>query len=119
MTITATENRTGMVKKIDFAWELTTTDTTGGSSTYCYDGEVIRVVTSNTLTAGGAITLQDSDGYDVLLGVGALTTGTGYILGTTDGSNRIPGAAIANSALTFGITNMTTGGSGHCIVYVR
>ena len=112
MAVTITEQTYSSVKKIDFDW--TTTGSTGGTTVNSYDGAVLRVLSYATATSGGTLTIADEDGYDILMGRGVFTSGESY-LGTTDG--RSPISAIAESTLTY--TVASTGGTGHCIVYVR
>ena len=113
MTVTLTEQTWSSVKKIDFNW--TTASSTGGTTVYSYDGEVLRVLSYASGTTGGTLTIADEDGYDILRGQGAFTSGESY-LGTTDGC-RSPISAVAESTLAY--TVASTGGTGHCIVYVR
>lgn len=117
MAITVTEYRSGMVKKIDFAYTALTTGSTSGSTAYEYDGEIIRVVAVNTKLTNGTIRLLDEDSNDILMGAGTLTTGTAYFEPTTGGALQLGG--IFNSALTLEHTVYPTTGAGHVYVYVR
>ena len=113
MTVTITEQNYNSVKKIDFDWA--TTGTTGGTTLNAYNGEVLRLLSYASGTTGGTLTVADRDGYDILRGQGAFTSGESY-LGTTDGC-RSPISALAGSTLAF--TVASTGGTGHCITYIR
>jgi len=115
MAITITEQTYSGVKKIDFAWTALTTGTTSGTTLKSYDGEILNIFASNTLTAAGTIKLLDEDSYDILMGAGTLTTGLSY-LGTT---GRFHIGAVAESTLTLEHTVSTTGGTGHVIVCIR
>jgi len=112
MAVTVTEQTYSSVKKIKFTWA--TTGSTGGTTTYNYDGAVLRVLNYGLATTGGTIVISDEDGYDILMGKGTFTSGESF-LGTTD--VRSPISAIAESPLT--CTVSSTGGSGVCVVYVR
>ena len=118
MAVTVSEIDNTMIKKITFSWTAVTTGTTSGSSTGSYDGEIVRVVATNTLTANGTITLLDSDSNDLLKGAGTLTTGTTYLCPTTGGWIETLGA-ITNSPITFEHTVYPTTGTGSVYVYIR
>ena len=117
MAVVITEQTCSSVKKIDFGWA--TTGSTGGTTLNSYDGEILRVLSYASGTTGGTLTIADEDGYDILRGQGAFTSGESY-LGTTDGC-RSPISAVAGSTLAFTVTvaSTGTGGEGHCIVYIR
>ena len=117
MAVTITEQNYNSVKKIDFDWSCT--GTTGGTTVNSYNGEILRVLSYAAETTGGILTVADRDGYDILRGQGAFTSGESY-LGTTDGC-RSPISAVAGSTLAFTVTvaSTGTGGEGHCIVYIR
>lgn len=118
MAVTSTGEITNtMIKKIDFFWTALTTGTTSGSSTNYYDGEIVRVVATNTLMAAGTIRLLDDDSNDLLMGAGTLTTGTSYFTPTTGEAIGLGG--ITNSQITFEHTVYPTTGTGHCYVYIR
>ena len=109
MASTVAEYRLGMVKKIVFYSSIT--GTTGISTTYPYDGKIVRVVCM-TSGNGGTVTLKGDDNLDLLLGAGAYTSGAGQTLtyiATT-------GAYVANEILDF---EVSTTGAVNCYVYVR
>jgi hypothetical protein len=76
MSVTITEERVGTVKKIKFEIVSAADGSASGTTTYAYDGAVLRFV---TVPDGGAtqptdnfdIVLNDADGYDILAGQGA------------------------------------------------
>ena len=117
MAITVSEITHSSVKKIDYTWTATTTGTTSGASVSSYDGELLRVVASNTVMAAGTIRLLDSDSNDLLMGAGVLTTGITYFAPTTGGAAGL--GTVTNSPLTLEHTVSTTGGTGHVIVCIR
>ena len=117
MAISVNEYLSGMVKKVIFSYTALTTGTTSGSTSYYYDGEVIRVIASNTKVESGVIALKDDDGNDLLMGLGTLTTGVTYFEPTTGGALNLGG--ISNSKLTLEHTIYPTTGSGYVYVYIR
>jgi hypothetical protein len=114
--IASVEAKDYIVKKIVFDWS--TTGTTGGSTVNYYNGEILRIVATNTATTGGTVDITDDDGNSITLGARALTTGTAYILGTTD-SNSLPKSVVCNSKLTCTMASTGVAGTGSIYVYLR
>ena len=97
-TVTITEERLSNTHKITFAWTSGTAGEAGtasGTTTYTYNGAVLRVVTvpglaPNVPTDDYDLTLTDEDGVDVAVGQLAnrddtntemIATGMGYVVG--------------------------------------
>jgi len=97
-TVTITEERLSNTEKITFAWTSGTAGEAGtasGTTTYTYNGAVLRIVTvpglaPNVPTDDYDLTLTDEDGVDVAVGQLAnrddtntemIATGMGYVVG--------------------------------------
>lgn len=118
-TVTVTEERIDSVKKISFAWVSNGSGAADGSTTYYYNGEVLRFVfipsPSVTPTALYDVTMKDSDGVDIFDGEGSnLSASTSYqVQGLANFS------AVANTKLTLAVTNAGDSKQGTVIVYIR
>lgn len=110
MSITITESRTGMVKKVKCTFSLSALGTTNGATTYYYDGKIERVACYTT-GIGGTFTLKDDDGFDLMAGAGVYASTSYTFIPTT-------GAVVANSKLNFQVST-TAAGSAQCSVFIR
>lgn len=120
-TVTIAEERYGSVKKIGFTWTSGTdaeVGTASGTTTYSYNGEVIRLVTNpdgdDVPTAAYDMVVNDEDGNDVLMGAGAdrSATDTEQVLATSLG-------CVANDKLALSITNAGAAKRGIIYLYIR
>jgi hypothetical protein len=118
-TVTISEERLGSVKKITFAWTSTAGGAASKTTSYAYNGEIIRQVT--VPGAGGSaptdqydITVTDGDSTDVLMGQGAnrSNVNTEQVLASSLG-------CVANDTLTLNVSNAGNAKSGTLYVYIR
>jgi len=121
-TVTTTEYRTSSVKKIKFEWTSSSGGAADATTTYRYDGELLRTVFIPSATAapssGYGVTIKDSDGVDILEGNGSSRSGTvTEQLGVGDGKS--PYSAVSNTKLTLGITSAGNAKKGQVILYIR
>ena len=118
--ITLTEQVTGTVKKVTFAWTSDAAGIVSGiPTTAFFSGAIDRLV---TVPSGGGtaptalydIVINDDDGTDVLMGSGAnrSATATEQVLASSLGY-------MANSKLTLGITNAGASKQGTIYLYIR
>lgn len=116
-----TEQRHTSVKKITFDWTCSS-GFADETTTYAYDGQVLRINCMSCSTTGYAIYIKDPDGIDLLGGQGATMTSGGYDFGTSTGNTAasLPLSAVSG-LITLDVDAGTTDGSdtGQTIVYVR
>lgn len=118
--VTVTEKKhISPIKKITWAW----TSTSGGAADLItndlYDGKLIGLT---TIPAGGGsapsanydVTVNDSDGHDVLAGAGMNrhTSNTEHVTGTSL-------AGVCQSKLTLNVTNAGDTKQGTVILYIQ
>ncbi len=123
-TVSITEETYGSVKKVLFDW----TSVDGGgdagkarkTTTEVYNGVLERAVF--VPDSGGTqptnlydVTVEDEDGYDVLIGQGADLDNTGAV--SKAHSNGL--GAVANDKLTVSVTNAGNAKGGAVILYLR
>lgn len=116
-SVTITETRSGSVKKIKFAWTSHTDGVvTGVETTYRYSGELLRFVTDPTDGPDDNydITINDSDGFDTLVGAGANRD-----TANTEQVTRDSLGVVANSKLTFAATGCGSSKSGVAYLFIR
>lgn len=120
-TATVTETRHTSVKRIHWDW-ASTSDNEGATkqTTYAYDGLLERVAfipdpATTTPTTGYDVTITDSDGVDVLAGLGADLAVTGTVVKTH--ANGL--TAVAGSKLTLNVSNAGNSKGGIVILYLR
>ena len=116
--VVTTEETFGSVKKISFDWLSSAGGAADATTTYIYNGQLLRMVlfpdaAGTQPTDQYDVLLNDADGYDLLNGQGAncsnaatheLTVGLG---------------AVAGDALTLGVTNAGNATGGIVTVYLR
>jgi hypothetical protein len=123
-SVTKTEERIGVIKKITWAWTSHTDGkvavaTAGAQTGNAYNGEIVRLV---TVPAAGAdapdadydVMIYDEDGVDVLLAAGANrhTANTEQVAASSLG-------VVANDKLTLYIEGAGSGNKGTVHLYVR
>lgn len=117
MAVTITEITYGTVKKIKFAWTSAADGTASGATPNVYDGQALMLVTdpdgTDAPTDNYDITITDSDGVDVLAGVGADrdTAVTEYVVANL--------GAVAKSKLTINVANAGAAKKGIAYLYIR
>ncbi len=118
MSVTITEERSGTVRKVKFVVVSAADGSATGTTSYAYDGAVLRFV---AVPDGGAtqptnafdVVLNDADGYDILAGQGA------------DLSNAAPTTvvasmgAIASDKITLVAANMGDSKGATFYLYLR
>jgi len=120
MSCTITQTRSTSVKKIKMVVVSASNGTASGTTTYKYDGEVLRFVAVPAAAADQPtdqfdILLNDADGLDVLAGKGAnLSNAASTTKVDTDGLG-----AVANSAITLAATNMGDTKTVTLYLYIR
>lgn len=125
-TATVTEETSGTIKKIKWAWtagDAAAPAQDGGctkQTTYAYSG-VIVAVAQLPGTAGDQptnlydVTITDEDSVDVIGGLGIdLSNAANTWKETCDGLG-----AVANDKLTLNVSNAGTSNTGTTIVYIR
>lgn len=114
-TVTTTEERTGTIEEITFAWTSSAGGAADATTTYTYNGEVVRVL----VVPGGTtpsdlfdVVITDNNSVDVLYGQGAncSNASTTVIQG---------GGFVVNTKLTLAVTNAGNAKTGTIIVQVR
>jgi len=123
-TVTVTEERVGSVKKILFDWLSENGGANAGkaqkTTTYAYNGLLERVVFvpdsgATQPTDAYDVEVQDEDGYDVLVGLGAnLSNAAAVQKAHKDGLG-----AVANDKLTVVVTSAGDAKGGVVILYLR
>jgi hypothetical protein len=118
-TVTTTEIVTGVsLRKITFTWTSSAGGAADGITTAVLTGEILRVV---QIPDGGAtqptdlydVVVTDSDGADVLHGLGAN-------LSNATATNKDSGlGSVTNSKLTLAVTNAGNAKAGKTILYIR
>jgi len=118
-TVTITEERVGSVKAVRFAWTSSAGGAADGTTTYAYNGELLRVVTipgtgGDQPTNLYDVVLNDADGLDLLFGNGANRSNAAaeQIAASNLG-------AVANDKLTLGVTNAGNTKKGTVVAYIR
>jgi len=105
MAVDEFRQRTG-IYKVQWDWTSTSTGTVSEATTYSYNGQIIRAIFAPD--AGGTqptdaydVTVTDSDGYDVLHGLGANLSNAANVYKTNgDGLS-----CMTSSTLTLVIAN--------------
>jgi hypothetical protein len=116
-TVTITEQTWASVKKITFDWTCSS-GVASKTTTYKYDGQVLRVILGANVSTGGYTTvINDSDGYDILEGVGSTSSSGGSQLGAGEGNSPI--SCVAMSTLELSISGASTTSTGQTIIYIR
>lgn len=118
MSVTITEKRHTSVKKVKFVVVSAAGGTASGTTTYAYDGEVLRLVVvpasaGSQPTNAFDLVLNDADGYDILAGQGADLSNAAA---TTVVSSL---GAIAGDTITLSATNMGDTKGATVYVYIR
>jgi hypothetical protein len=123
-TVTITEQVHTSVKKVKFDWTSTTGGAAGDTTTNSYSGEIYRVIfdpsTGSQPSASYDVAVNDSDGYDVLNGLGTdCTNSAADVFGvSTGGVVKAPLSAVS-SKLTLAVTNAGDTKAGSVILYIR
>jgi len=119
-TVTKSELTAFSVKKIVFTWLSAADGTATSTTTNPFTGLIQRVV---QIPDGGAtqptnlydVVVNDSDGSDVLHGLGAdLSNAATTVKDYTDGVG-----AVVNSTLSLSVTNAGAAKGGKTIIYLR
>lgn len=118
-TVTISEERYGSVKAVRFAWTSSAGGAADGTTTYAYNGEVLRLVTIpdgvDVPTASYDVVMDDADAADILGGLGADRSDT-----ATEWRVFTEGlGAIANDKITLHVTNAGDTKKGVAVVYIR
>lgn len=123
-SVTLTEEKLGVIKKIAWAWTAhtdgkVTTSTTNAVTTKTYNGEIVRLVTvpDGVSAPSDNYTVQvfDGDSVDVLVGAATGnrdTANTEQVLASSLG-------VVANDTLNLYIEGAGSGGKGTVYLYVR
>ena len=120
-TVTVTEEAYGSIKKIHFAWVSDASGNVngaGGATVGAYNGAILRLVTvpngGGTAPTSYAVTVNDQDSTDVLMGAGTgrSATVTEQVLASSLG-------VVANDTLTIGITGAGNAKGGDIYLYIR
>lgn len=125
-TVIISEKKLSAMERINFEWISTSTGGAEDTTTNSYDGLVYRVIiapgSSDSIPSSGyAVAINDSDGYDILNGLGTdSSTGAAdhYGILTTGGVVSTPISAVS-SKLTLAVTGAGSSNSGEVIVYIR
>ena len=128
-TVTITENNSwGHVKQVSFAWVTGTSnqaDVAPATATAAtYNGKILAFITSPSTSAqpddNYDITLTNSDGWDVLSGGAANRdeATTEFIFNGSTAPTTFIMLPLANTALTFNITNGGTGKEGTATLFL-
>lgn len=115
-TVVTTETQSGGLRKVHFAWTCDSAGAADATTTGVYNGAIMRAIFDSAadVTAGYDVVLNDSDGYDLLNGLGANLSATANVYKTnTDGLCMVVG-----SPLTLGVTNAGDAKTGVVIVYI-
>ena len=115
-TVTTTEQTYGNVKKITFDVTSASNGAADATTTARFDGAILLVCTDPGATAPTAdwdLTIEDSDGVDLLAGQGAdrHTSNTEYINSGMGG--------VADDTVTLGVTNAGDSKTLKVYVYIR
>ncbi|KKM07693.1 hypothetical protein LCGC14_1731380 [marine sediment metagenome] len=119
-TVTLTEEVFGSIKKLTFAWVSSAGGLADKASAKVYNGEILRAV---QIPDGGGtqptnlydVTVEDDDGADVLLGLGADLVNTA----NTDKVAKDGLGVVANAVLTCKVTNAGNAKGGKTVLYIR
>ena len=119
-TVTTTEVIHGSVKKITFTWLSSAGGAADGACAAALNGRVLYV--AQIPDSGGTqptnaydVTLVDSDGIDVLKGLGAdLSNAANTYKADADGLG-----AVVESVLTLHVTNAGNAKGGKTVVFIR
>jgi hypothetical protein len=117
-TVTQTPKGLATVKKITFAWTSSAGGAADATTAKAYDGKILGFATIPDGVAAPTddydVVVNDADGLDVLLGAGANrdTANTEYV----DGASL---SAVADSALTLGVTNAGNAKQGTVVLWIR
>jgi len=125
-TVTITEQTFSSMKRLKFKWTSTSTGGAGDITAKSYDGLVHKVIispgTSDSIPETGYdVAINDSDGYDILDGLGtnsSTNTTVQYGVLTTGGIIESPVTAVS-SKLTLDVSGAGSSNSGEVVVYVR
>jgi hypothetical protein len=119
-TVTSTETRFQLVRKVVFAWTANSSGAASGSTTHACTGELLRVsVIPGTGTAAPSdnydIELHDENDIDLLDGNGAnLDSATTYTFLVSDTLG-----VVSNEDIELSITNAGASNTGTVLVYLR
>ncbi len=118
MGVTITETRIGTVKKVKFVIVSAADGSAAGTTTYTYDGEVLRFVAvpdaaPTQPTNLFDVALNDADGYDILAGQGANLSNAAP---TTVVASM---GAIATNTITLAASNMGAATGATLYLYIR
>jgi len=114
-TVVTTEIDYTPVKKVSFAYTTSAGGAADATTTKSFTGMIERVVFDWTdATAAYDVVINDSDGFDVLIGNGANLAAADVQKSYSDGL-----AAIVNSTLTLALTNGGNAATGTIHVYIR
>ena len=123
-TVTVTEETYGSVQKVLFDWLSVDGGGDAGkarkTTANAYNGVLLRAVFvpdggGTQPTAAYDVTVEDDDGYDVLIGLGAdLSNAAAVSKAEKDGLG-----AVANDHLTVSVTNAGNAKGGAVILYIR
>jgi hypothetical protein len=114
-----TEDITGGLHKIKWAWTCTSAGATSEASTKQYNGVIQQLITipgtsDDAPTAAYDVTVFDGDSVDVLAGLGADRSAT-----ATEYKKAIDGLGfVKSSALTLNIANAGDVATGTVILYI-
>lgn len=119
-TVTVEEQRIGRIHKVNFTWTSSAGGAADGVTTGSYNGEIVRAV--QIPDSGGTqptdqfdVVVNDADGADALVGLGANLSNAAQTSKTAkDGLG-----AIANTPLTLAVTNAGNAKGGKTILYIR
>lgn len=117
-TVTTTEERLGAIHKITFDWTSSSSGAADATTANYYTGVIERVVQipgATTPTAAYDVVVNDDDGADVLLGLGANLSETA----TTQKVYSDKLGTVANAQLTLAVTNAGNAKTGKTILYIR
>lgn len=119
-TVTTTEETIGRISKVKFVWTSSAGGSADATTTGYYTGSIIRVL---QIPDGGGtqptnaydIVVNDGDGADVLLGLGANLSNAA----NTDKVAADKLGVVANSQLTLAVTNAGNAKGGKTILYIQ
>lgn len=117
-TVTTVEERIGFIHKITFDWTSSAGGAADATTTNYYTGIVERVVQipgAATPTAAYDVVVNDDDGADVLLGLGANLSEAA----TTQKVAADKLGTVANAQLVLAVTNAGNAKTGKTIIYLR
>lgn len=119
-TVTVAEEQIGNIHKITFDWLSSAGGAADATTTNYYTGEIVRAVQipdggGTAPSAAWDCVVNDDDGADVLIGLGANLSETA----TTQKVAADKLGTVANSPLTLAVTNAGNAKGGNTILYLR